>query len=111
MKNLSFRFRKVIPLLWETFISNEVDSKLIKRGISSYFYGEYDQSTISFFTNIRVLEYNHKFVVEITTHRPRLLIGKGGRTVDDLKDFLNKGDLPKKVEIDIKESKMWSNLY
>lgn len=105
------RFKKAVALFWETFTSNEVDSRLIRRDISSYFYGEYDQSVISFFTNIRVLEYNHKFVVEITTHRPGLLIGKGGKTVDALKEFLNKGDLPKKIEIDIKESKMWSNLY
>ena len=45
----------------------------------------------------------YKFVVTLT--RPGLLIGKGGRTIDGLKDFLSYGD--RDVSVHLIENKMW----
>lgn len=42
----------------------------------------------------------------ITLQRPGILIGKGGKTIDGLKKYLQE-ILKKDVVIDIKESKLW----
>lgn len=55
-----------------------------------------------------VVVKNKKLFIEITITlvRPGLLIGKQGRTIDALKEYLEKL-LEKFVEIKIKESKIW----
>lgn len=46
-----------------------------------------------------------KLILTVTLGRPGLLIGKGGRTIDALAEWLS--DENQKVEIRIKESTLW----
>ena len=111
MKNFIFRLKKALLLFWITVSRGEVDSKLFRKYVSLYFYEEYNSEIISCFTDVKIFEEKTKFTLQITTHRPGILIGKGGRTIDALKEYLNKGQFPKPVQIDIKESKMWLKLF
>lgn len=111
MKNIKFRLGRAILHFWIQISSNEIDSKMFRRYISLYFYEDYNYEVITHFTDVRVLEEKFKFVVEITTHRPGILIGRQGSTVDGLKEWLNRGEFTKPVEVSIKESKMWLKLF
>lgn len=111
MKEFIFRLQKALILFWVTAISNEIDSRVFRRQISNYFYEEYNSDIISCFTDVKVFDYKSKFILQITTQRPGILIGKGGHTIDALKGFLNNGQFSKPIEIDLKESKMWHKLY
>lgn len=111
MKNLKLRLKRAMLHFWMQISSNEIDSKIFRRYISLYFYEDYSYEVITYFTDVRVFEEKSKFVVEITTNRPGILIGRQGSTVDSLKDWLNKGHFTKPVEIRIEESKMWLKLY
>lgn len=48
--------------------------------------------------------------VEIETHQPGLLIGKGGSFIDGLEKFL-RDETGEDIKILIKECKMWYKLY
>ena len=61
-------------------------------------------------TNIQAFEHKDKYVLLITTHRPGMYIGRGGKTIDGISKNLN-SRFGRKVEIDLKESKLWHNLY
>jgi small subunit ribosomal protein S3 len=76
----------------------------------NWYFMENDSSCHSTITNVAVSENKNQFNVEITTHRPGMLIGKGGTFIDGLKKLLT-AELNKEVIIDIKENKMWSKLY
>jgi ribosomal protein S3 len=111
MKNLIFRLRLALSLFWETFASDEIDSKPFRRHISNFFYEEYYDRIITSFTEVKVFIKKDKYIVQITTHSPGILIGKGGSTIDSLKDWLNNGEFFLPVEIRLIESKMWYKLY
>jgi len=108
MKN---KIKTAFKLFWETLVNKEIDSKLFRKSIANYFYNEDSSGIISHFTDLKVTETKDKFIVHITTHRPGILIGKGGRTIDSLIEWLNGEGFIKPIEIDLKESKMWHNLY
>ncbi|MFW6243354.1 MAG: KH domain-containing protein [bacterium] len=63
-------------------------------------------------TNFKFYFEENKMFVTITLERPGLLIGKGGHTIDSLKNYINDvfKDKFKKVELNIQESKLWSNI-
>jgi hypothetical protein len=56
-------------------------------------------------TDLKFKFYKSKIIIIVTTERPGLLIGKGGRTIDGLTQWLSERTMP--VEIQIKESKIW----
>lgn len=51
-----------------------------------------------------------KINVEIETHQPGILIGKGGNFIDGLEKFL-RDESGEDIKILIKECKMWHKLY
>lgn len=111
MKNIIYRIKKAFKLFWETLSTNEIDSKLFRRSLSAYFIYNESFSISICFTEVKVFETKDKYTIQITTHRPGILIGKGGQTIDDLIKWLNEDGFNKLVEIDLKESKMWHKLY
>ena len=50
------------------------------------------------------------YEITVTLERPGLLIGKGGRTIDELTEILTE-QLKGRVKIYINESSLWKNLY
>lgn len=110
MKNLIFRLQLALSLFWETFTSEEIDSKPFRSHIYNFFYEEYYDRIITSFTEVKVFRNKGKYIVQITTHFPGILIGKGGSTIDDLNKWLNNGEFLLPVEIDLRESKMWHKL-
>lgn len=92
--------------------------KKTKRTIWYYFtdeYGEKSHLSSLGITNIEV-EFGDKskdifdYEVTITLERPGLLIGKGGRTINELTKTLSE-ELEGEVKIYIHESSLWKNLY
>lgn len=111
MKKLIFKIGKAISIFQETFSSKEIDSRIFRRQISYYFYEDFNYDIISTITEVKVFEEKSKFILKITTHRPGILIGRGGKTIDALRNWLNNGEFSKPVEIDLQESKLWHKLY
>lgn len=85
-----------------------------------FFEGIYYEYTEPIYENyIRIINFGvtnldfdfpkNKMIITITLERPGILIGKGGRTIDSLKEYLNNifKDKFDEVKIDIKESKLW----
>ena len=80
--------------------------KSIRRAIGRYF----DESKINRsrfeITDIQSKFKSNKIIVTITLDKPGLLIGKGGRGIDQLIEYLTKR-FDKEVRIKIIESKLW----
>lgn len=91
----------------------EYKKRQLKSLFRSYFEGVGDYvepiDALSIFSlGITDIQFEFKpDVIEmiITLERPGLLIGKGGRTIDGVTEFLSKNDTP--VKIKIIESKLW----
>lgn len=90
-------------------VSLKVNPKPVLRLMDQYFNGtdNFLQPTIN---NVEVKENKTTLLITITTSRPGLLIGKGGRYIDALKEYIE-SQLKKKVTIHIEESKLWIGLY
>lgn len=86
----------------------------LKMHFRSFFegYGDYIEPvtpiciTVFGITNFRFREFKDKIVFEITLERPGILIGKGGRVIDSIKESLS-SRFTCPVEIEIIESKLW----
>lgn len=96
-------------LLLKTQNRDDILTKQVSRRIKM-FWDNYGQSSIVLsaleITDIAAINNSDKINVVITLCRPGLLIGKGGRTIDELREYLFRG-LEKKIEISIIESKLW----
>ncbi len=80
-----------------------------KRAIDLFF-DESSGRNLLHITNIVVYKLNKETVVEVTSHRPGLIIGKGGRTIDELKNFIERvNEHP--IKFVLKESTLWKNIY
>ena len=53
---------------------------------------------------------NNELIWKIILNRPGILIGKGGRTIDGLKEYLNSSNENWNIKIDLEESKLWRSL-
>lgn len=62
-----------------------------------------------YITNISVFKRGGETFVEIETHRPGLLIGVGGRGIEDMKNHIMEVT-KQKVVIKLHECKLWHNL-
>ena len=105
------RFYKLLFMLG---ISNiKIDSKQVRRLFYYYYFNIKERTAIpSYVTKIEVTESKTKGMsILIETHRPGLIIGKGGSDINGFKEYvckeLNKTD----VQIDLKECKLWYKLY
>lgn len=102
--------------LFHIFLKNifglkyEIDNKIYRKTIYHFLrWNEHEHQSV-LITHIKVFKHKKRIIVEIETHRPGLLIGKGGKFIDELKDFVE-DNTKQKIEIDLRESKLWMNLY
>ncbi len=73
----------------------------------SWFFEENDLSRHLFeISDIKTEDESNTVIVTITLGRPGVLIGKGGRTIDSLKEHLTK-HFQKNTEIRIIETTLW----
>ena len=85
----------------------EIVSKQIRRIIYLFF----DNGSVLYtITSVKVFKSHEYIIVKITTHKPGLLIGKGGRTIDALTERLTK-ELEMPVKIELTEDQMWHDLF
>lgn len=87
----------------------EINSKQVRR-ILKLFFEDSSTGVLYTITNINVFKGHEHIIVEITTHRPGLIIGKGGRTIDALTERLTK-ELETPVKIELTEDQMWYDLF
>lgn len=91
----------------------KIDSKQVRRIMYLFFDDSIEDiitKILNTITSINVFKGHEYVTVEITTHRPGLLIGKGGRTIDALTERLTK-ELEIPVKIELTEDKMWHDLF
>ena len=73
----------------------------------SNFLTENDMShVLSIITDVKVIKKKSETLLIITLHRPGLLIGKGGRSIDKLQEFL-RNETNENLFINIKEENLW----
>jgi len=86
----------------------------VKKNMSIFYTGDdYTfKTTVPFtFTELSIsAETEEVLVLKIVTHRPGLVIGKGGKDLRDLTELLCV-TMEKKVVIDLHESDMWKIKY
>lgn len=128
--NILFNFIKAFQLAYAELKRKKVPIALEKRILSSIyrFYNlnvvldpvtnqfdlagyDADLTTLYSITNI-TSTYNSsgKLVVTITTHRPGMIIGKGGKRLNALQTWLE-FDLVTDVKVQLEESKLWKDMY
>ena len=90
-------------------IKVRVDSKPVRRAMYSYFNCK-EWRYWELITKVDVYETKDKLFVNIETHRPGFLIGKAGRFIDGLKEYL-KEELKKDIHIHLIECQLWHKLY
>lgn len=74
----------------------------------SAFFNETDTEHIKpTICSVEVVECDYPlFLVKIETHRPGMIIGKGGNTIDELTRWLT-SEFGQEVKIELKESPLW----
>jgi len=111
MKTKFFNLIKIAYYAILSFLNLKfkIDSKKVRRTMYQFFNIE-DWSYYTSITKIDVYKEKKRLLIIVETHRPGLLIGKGGSTINALIDRL-KEELKTDVKISIRECKLWSNLY
>lgn len=106
MKNL---FYKLLLMVGFTI---KVDNKEVRKLIYDYYFiiKEYT-NILNYITKVEVSKSKKGVTILIESHRPGLLIGKGGKNINELKEFLFKEFNRKDIYVDLKECKLWYNLY
>jgi len=111
-RTLSFRVRSAFRTFFEGVI-NEID----------FFDDVYDSSTTSYFiepqttiklsdlaiTNLKVYKYKGFLTLEITTSRPGICVGKGGRFIDSYTKFISDYIDQPNFKVRLKEHKGFFN--
>jgi len=87
----------------------QIDSKKIRRSMKAFFIKE-DWGYENTITKVEVFEKENELEVLIETHCPGILIGRMGRTIDALKEWLEKEE-EKVIKINLQENLMWCDLY
>ena len=107
------QFKQWVLLLVIVNILNKgllINNKKIKRTIQMFYYNSQHDMT-STITDVKFFQFKYNYEVEITTHRPGLMIGKAGRYIDELKEYINDGFFDMPVKIKLEECKIWFKLY
>ena len=113
MKLFITKLKRAFAAFKAAYLSKEIDSKPFRR-ILSIFYNnrEHGYIVLSSITDIKVFDKGDFYSLQITTHKPGVLIGKGGHFIDEMRDFINyKDEFDKPIKIDLQESKIWLRLY
>jgi len=88
----------------------EVNDVKYRREIYQYFrWKEWGYETT--ITSVRVFKDEKQTTIEIETHRPGILIGKAGHFINGLEEHLAEEFKEENIKIDLRECKMWYNLY
>lgn len=87
-----------------------VDSKNVRRVMIAYFH-DTDSILWQSITKVECFENSKGLIIQIETHRPGLLIGKGGEFIDGIEKWIKIQLDRTDIKIDLRESKLWSNLY
>lgn len=85
---------------------NSLTPRRVRRLMSQFFVNEDISRDVLEITDVDVKIKKKLVTVTVTLGRPGLLIGKMGKTIDALKEYLE-NMIERDVEILIKESKLW----
>lgn len=112
MKKFFVKLKLAFKAFYNTLTNPEIDSKEFRK-ILSLFYNnrEYGSNVLNTITDIKVFDKGDHYTMQITTHRPGILIGKGGYFIDEMTEFINNDNFEKPIKIDLQESKLWTWLY
>ena len=96
----------MIPAIYLTAVRlRKIDSKPYRRTIYQYFrWNDWNYETT--ITKIEVEQTLKGVMIYIETHRPGLLIGKGGKFINGLLTHLKEEMADSNIEIDLKECKL-----
>ena len=108
MKNLFYKLLFMLGI-----VNIKVDSKQARKLFYDYYFNIKQYTAIpSYVTKVEVTESKTKGMsILIETHRPGLIIGKGGRDINGFKEYVCKELNRTDVHIDLKECKLWHKLY
>lgn len=88
----------------------KVDNLKVRRAMDSYFY-HHEWKYETTITKIETFETKKGLEILIETHRPGILIGKAGSFIDGLKKWIQDDIKREDIFINLKECKMWHQLY
>lgn len=103
--------KKMFISLLEFFKFNSKIDNVEVRRILRYYFHECDWPYQTTITKVETFKTSKGLLIEIETHRPGLLIGKGGEFIDGLEKYLKKALHRTDITINLIESKLWYNLY
>ena len=87
----------------------KVDNLLYRRLMDQYFrYHEWNYATS--ITYVKTFREKNELIIEIETHYPGILIGKGGRFIDGLKTYIEE-EIKESIKLVLKECTLWRKLY
>ena len=87
----------------------EIDNGIYRKKLYSFFYRT-DWNYETLITKIRTFKERGGVTIEITTHRPGLIIGKGGRYINQMTKELSE-DLNVPIKIKLNEEQMWLKIH
>lgn len=107
--------KKLIKTIAKLFNSKlYYDSKLVRQAIyTHYAYRVNKPHLLNIITNVKYyMDCDFATnIIEITTHKPSLIIGQSGGDFEQLKEYINAIVKPKAdIEYIITECKLWDNL-
>jgi len=91
-------------------LTHEINSKEYRREIYMYFYQLQNTYPLDFVSSIKVNKNKNNVIILIESNRPGLIIGKGGQTIDGLKNSLCK-HFNEDISFKIKENNVWNKLF
>jgi len=104
--------KKILMLLGFKVKANINLVALIKQSMVNYYNDNNYTDCISRINSIVVSETKKEIIIEITAYRVGLLIGKGGRIIDGLKNWIETtNEIKKPIKIRMFECKLWEGVY
>jgi len=105
------KLKKISTKVIEHLFKHELkDTHAYRRAMYRYLHVRHVWPYMGSISSVRVIKCLNKITLIIETHRPGLLIGKGGYFIDGLQKFVEE-DLNQKIHIRIEENQVWHNLY
>ena len=112
MNQFFYRIKLAFIAFYKTIISHEIDSRKFRQVLSIFYNNrEYGSNVLNTITDIKVFDKKDYYSLQITTHRPGLLIGKGGYFIDEMTEYINNDNFDKPIKIDLQECKLWMRLF
>lgn len=85
----------------------QVDARRLKRLMCLYWEGAEISRASMEITDVKVDVSDQKIAISVELCRPGILIGRGGRNIDGLEEYLG-AHLKRRVDIKIEESTLWA---